>query len=294
MRWLWSRLQSKRRRLEVAAGGHWYILFTIVLGVVAIYSGNNVIYLLESLLLAALILSGVLSEWTVARVELRRELGQAEVGREGRDLLFVENRGFLPLYCVELLEWSESGFAPLGFLLLLPARARIRVRSQQALPARGRHHWRGLAVATSFPFGFARKIRLLEEPGSRIVWPARPELGADANLQRGRPRPELEMAVGEVEELPPWEDVSRVHWPSTARSHALLARPVRPIEHDEEIRFRFTRPGLEMERAISGAAARLRRPTQTLWLFRDEQSVRYTGAVQALDALALLPRAGEA
>ncbi|MGE3263010.1 MAG: DUF58 domain-containing protein [Bacteriovoracia bacterium] len=290
MRWLLSLLHNKHRKLEISVGGRWYLLFTILLGVVAIFSGNNVIYLLESLLLSALILSGVLSELTISRIRLSRELGQAEVGRAGQDFLVAENTGILPLYCVEFLEWTETGEQNLGFALYLPGRRRQRIRSLQAFSTRGKHTWRGFAIATSFPFGFARKLRFVEVPGKRIVWPRRPENESAGLSRSARARPELEVSLGDLEEVGAADDISRVHWPSTARSGRLLARPMRRIESDEEVILHFLRSGPEMEKAISLAAGRLRRATQTLMLYQGKDSRRITGAYPALDALALLPK----
>jgi uncharacterized protein (DUF58 family) len=290
MRWLLSLLHNSNRKLEVSVGGRWYLLFTILLGVVAIFSGNNVIYLLESLLLSALILSGVLSELTISRISITRELGQGEAGAHGQDILVVENHGILPLYCVEYMEWTKRGSELMGFSLYLPSRSRQRMRSQQVFQERGKREWRGLAIATSFPFGFARKIRFVNAPGSRIVWPQRPVNDADSALRSARPRPELEVSLGDLEEVGPADDVSRVHWPSSARSGRLLARPLRRLESDEEIIFHFGRPGSEMEKAISLIAGRLRRATQTLMLYQGKEARRITGALPALDALAMLPK----
>ncbi|MGZ3695488.1 MAG: hypothetical protein ACXWQO_15360 [Bdellovibrionota bacterium] len=292
MRWLLSLFHSSNRKLEVSVGGRWYLLFTILLGVVAIFSGNNVIYLLESLLLSALILSGVLSELTISRVSVKRELGQGEVGRACQDFLLVENHGILPLYCVEYMEWTKQGRDPLGFSLYLPSRSKQRVRSQQVFSERGKHGWQGMAIATSFPFGFARKVRLVSEPGSRIVWPARMESDSAALQKAIRPRPELEVSLGDLEEVSESDDISRVHWPSSARSGKLLARPMRRIDSDEEIIFHFGKPGKEMEKAITLVAGRLCRATQALLLYEGKEAKRITGALPALDALAVLPKEG--
>ena len=54
------------RKLRLTITGRWFVALTILLGVAAIMVGNNVFYLLESFLLGAMILSGVLSEITIA------------------------------------------------------------------------------------------------------------------------------------------------------------------------------------------------------------------------------------
>ncbi len=287
MRWTESLLRSKNRRLELSTGGGWYLVFTLLLGIFAIQSNNNVLYLLESLLLSSLLVSGVLSEWTVSRIQVARLLTQASAGSESADRLLVQNRGWLPLYCVEIGEWDGKNFDSLVFLLLVPGRARLRVRSRQRLQARGKHSFQGLAVATSFPFGLARKLRILEEPGSRIVWPAAIEekLGARPQL----PAEEWDHLLGELEEVPAGSDLQRVHWPSSARTLALYARPLCRLASEEEVRLDWDRPGPELERRICLAAGKLQSHSALVLSHQGEHS-RILGKVRALDALALLPK----
>jgi uncharacterized protein (DUF58 family) len=284
-------LRSKRRFLELSLGGRWYLGFTLALGVVAIYSGNNVIYLLESLLLSALLVSGVLSEISVTRVRVRREIGNAHAGAPAEDVFVVENPGKLPLYCIELGEYAGDRRELTTFLLALPGRSKVRVRSRQVLAGRGRHRWDGLLVATSFPFGFARKTRLLPDPGSRVVWP----WAADAGPLRGREqkatRGELEPVPDEVSPVEPWQDASRVHWLVSARAGELMARPMRWVRPREEIWLPLRAPSPEMEAAISRAAGALVRSRSegVLVLVQRGECQRIENRRRALDALALLP-----
>jgi uncharacterized protein (DUF58 family) len=286
-------LRSKRRQLELSLGGRWYLLFTLALGGAAVYSGNNVIYLLESLLLSALLVSGALSEATIARVRVGRETGNVHAGAAAEDVFVVENLGNFPLYCLELGEYSGARYELTGFLLMLPARATVRVRSRQTLPERGRHRWDGLGVGTSFPFGFARKVRYLPSPGSRRVWPAAAEAGPRRERQTRAERGEHELVAGEVSPVEPWGDASRVHWPISFRAGELLARPVRPTEAREELVLELRHPGPAMEREIrraTGALIRRQAFAPTLVLSSKGERRRIEGRARALDALALLPR----
>lgn len=285
MRWIGSPLQTKNRRLELSVGGRWFLLFTLVLGIVAVRSGNNVIYLLESLLLSSLLFSGVLSELNLSRVRLSRELRQAVAGEAAPDQWCLENLGHLPLYCLEVGEWRGQEFHSLQFLLVLPGKAKIRLRSRQILPSRGRHSWDGLAVATSFPFGFARKIRFLLEPNSRIVWPAGAgRARADAEMDR---QGSWEPVLGELSEAP---DYSRVHWPSTLRAGRPLERPRRPESNERLVRLRLPAPGPEREQKIAEAAAQLFAGGAALLLEDGSASSRVEGSWPGLDVLALLPK----
>lgn len=279
-RWL---LPASQRRIQISTGGKWFLLFTVLLGVAAINSGNNVIYLIESLLLSALLFSGILSEFTVSRARLRRVAAQALAGEPTRDLLVIENRSWFPLYCVEAGEWREGEWATLGFALLVPPRSEARLHSSQVLPRRGRHEWGSLALATSFPFGFARKIRLLGAGGSRIVWP-----GGVASASRGGDRGEWDWESGEIEEVEPWEDISRLHWPTTARSGRPMARTRRRQSAEEEAELDLDSGG-DLEEKIRRASGRLQADARRLAIKEEGRIRKIEGARLALDALALMP-----
>lgn len=283
-------LRSKNRLLELSVGGRWYLGFTVALGVVAIYSGNNVIYLLESLLLSSLLFSGTLSEYSVTRVAVKRITDNIHAGLPGEDVFLVENLGPLPLYCLELGEYRGKTREHSAFLLLLPGRARVRVRSRQLIKSRGRHRWDGLVVSTSFPFGFARKTRFIPDPGSRIVWPARLEDPRAHMREKKSERGEIETVAGELCPVELWQDASRVHWPASARAGELLARPVRWTQPLDEVRLDLREPGPEMERRISVAAAALARRADTLVMIDKGEPRVIQGSRRGLDALALLPK----
>lgn len=283
-------LRSKNRLLELSVGGRWYLAFTVSLGVMAIYSGNNVIYLLESLLLSALLLSGTLSEITLSRLSVRRVEDYIHAGSPGEDVFIVENLGSFPLYCIELGEYRENEREFTAFLLMLPGRSRVRVRSRQLIRTRGRHRWSGLLAATSFPFGFARKIRFIPHSGSRIVWPARLEEKKARPREYAAKRGEIEVSTGELSQVEPWQDASRVHWPSSVRLGELMARPLRWIEPRDEVKLQLRDPGPEMERQISMAAGALTQRADTLVLLNKGEPQVIRGARRGLDALALLPK----
>lgn len=281
-RWL---RPASQRKIEISTGGKWFLLFTVLLGVAAINSGNNVIYLIESLLLSALIFSGILSEFTVSRAQFRRVLSQAVAGEPARDTLLVSNGSWFPLYCVEAGEWRAGKWIPLGFALVVPPRSEIRLNSGQVIPERGRYEWEALAVATSFPFGFARKIRRVFGGGSRIIWPA----AAPAPQARGGDQGEWEWESGEIEEVDSAEDASRLHWPTTARTGRPMARTRRRQSAEEEAEIDLDSAG-DLEEKIRRASGQLRLDARRLAIKEKGHIRKIEGARFSLDTLALLPK----
>ena len=66
---LW-RLLHPRRTIKPTRDGWWCLLVAVGLGVAAINTGNNLLYLLVSALLALVVVSGIVSEQSMRGVHL--------------------------------------------------------------------------------------------------------------------------------------------------------------------------------------------------------------------------------
>lgn len=220
------------RRIEITLAGKWYIALTLGLGIVGITSGNNIIYVIESLLLAGLILSGVLSEQTVSQIDIRLQTRNSAAKQTTADTYVLTNTGSRTLFCVEVGRWEKKKFISEGFISRIGPRASIRVHSDRTYPKRGQYRWDGIAIATGFPFGFAKKIRIIpsHQSSNRIIWP---EVLSDQALRKlaasAKPKSHVgeEFAEGEVRPYQ-WEDDSRnILWAKSLPPHVILMRPRR-------------------------------------------------------------------
>ena len=66
------RLSSSFRKLRFTREGKYYVLLTFGVGLAAINSGNNLLYLILGMLLAFIIASGVLSDVVMANLSIER------------------------------------------------------------------------------------------------------------------------------------------------------------------------------------------------------------------------------
>ncbi|MCM2278173.1 MAG: hypothetical protein NDJ89_08865 [Oligoflexia bacterium] len=207
-----------KRLLRLSVAGRWYVAFTLGLGFAAIASANNALYLIESLLLSAILLSGVLSEKFVHSVELRILRGQAIAGKRVGDLVELTNRGKTPVFCIEICEWQRGQGMPLAYFPRLDPGETLRLPSLQILPLRGRHSWSSLAVVTRYPFGLARKIRLQGVPSERIVWPspATPKSAREPQSPRG--------SDDRIRPFAPGDDFRSIVWTLSSKEPEPLVR----------------------------------------------------------------------
>ena len=181
----WWRPFRPRRTIWPTRDGWWCLLVVIGLGVAAINTGNNLLYLLVSLLLSLIVVSGVLSEQSMRGVHLEAEIPEEIYA--GAPALFgalVQNgKRWLTSYSVTLELLARGGPARFIYVPRLEAGAERFVTWEVTLPARGRHRLAGLRLTTRFPFGlFVKASRVMLE-ADVLVFPAVQPISAEA-LQR--------------------------------------------------------------------------------------------------------------
>jgi uncharacterized protein (DUF58 family) len=202
-------------------------LVAIGLGLTAINTGNNLLYLLESMLLALVIVSGVLSEQSMRRLKLDSMLPEeAYVGRPTLLGARVGNaKRRLASHSIAL-EVADGPVLPLPHL---PAGAERVVTWEHVFSARGRQRLAGLRVTTRFPFGFFVKSGPLQLQGEVLVFPAiepvtlqrsGPAKGEDAPVRRRGRGTDLH----NLREYRDGDDPRLIHWRVSAKSGTTMVR----------------------------------------------------------------------
>ncbi len=295
-----KRFEWKRniRRLEVTTSGKWYIALTIALGVTALATNNNAIYLLESLLLSGLILSGLQSEKHVSSIHVEFIRLQAKAGEPTGDWIIIRNKGRRNLFCLEVCEWNNGKFISLAFFPRIRGKETVRAQSKQEIFSRGMHHWDGFAIATLFPFGFARKIKVVRSPGERIVWPTqikpKKENSDSRTGQQGNRNSEIEVVEGEIRKYEWTDDAKLIVANQSMRGLGEMVRNRRPILKEPEVIFDIRHsPGDEFENRVRKASSSFYKSENAdLILLQSQGRKKITGKQSSLNALALVRAEG--
>src|SRR4051794_32288919 len=162
------------RRLRFSRAGWLFTGGTLVLGLAAVGTGNNLLYLVLGAMLGFITLSGWMSEQMIRRLEVRRRPPRAlTAGTHGRIAYEVRNaKRRLPSLAVEV---GEAGLPGRAWLAALDPGEVATVRAEAGWTRRGVYPLETVTLATSFPFGLFRKERDLELPGEAGGLP-RPDL----------------------------------------------------------------------------------------------------------------------
>jgi len=264
--------------LRPTRAGWCFFAITFCVAFAALNTGNNLLYLVLSLLLAFLVLSGVLSESALRGIEVRRRLPrEAFAGREARVGIEIHNRQRrVPAFAIVAEDCRDHGddrrlekadLVGRTFALRVPGGG-VEQRHYRFIPAtRGAHELAGIRVSTRFPFGLFSKSRVLELPGELLAYPQldrklRPARQVPAGEQdaSGAPRPREGCEVSGLREHHEGDSFRRVHWKSSLRRGELLVREAEDTEqrrYDVRLQTSGQTPGPGFEQRVSEAASQV-------------------------------------
>jgi uncharacterized protein (DUF58 family) len=231
------RLFHPRRTIRPTRDGWWCLLVAVGLGVAAINTGNNLLYLLVSALLALIVVSGILSEQTMRGLHLTG-IGPEEV-YAGQPALFgavlANRKQRLTSYSVtvELLTPGahalESSSRFIYFRRVEAGTERLATW-EETLPRRGRHRLTGVRITTGFPFGLFVKAGRPALADEVLVFPRVRPLTADSLRRLGDAGDAAARRRGRGSDLydlrgyRSGDDPRFIHWRSSAKSDTLMVR----------------------------------------------------------------------
>jgi uncharacterized protein (DUF58 family) len=235
------------------------------LGVAAINTGNNLLYLLCSMLLALVVVSGILSEQTMRGLKVEAIVpDELYAGRPVVVGVSVTNqKRWLTSHSV-IVEVAGTDPPTSFYLPSLAAEARQIVAWPQTMPTRGLHRLPGVRVGTRFPFGLFAKVSRLLVDHQVVVFPAVQLLSREtldalgAAEGAGRRRRGRGHDLHSLRDYRDGDDRRLIHWRSTARTQVLTVRELE-AETAMDTRLRLIGTGAanreRLERGLSEAAS---------------------------------------
>ena len=232
--------------IEPTSGGGVFIVIIIVVGFAAWNTGNNLLFLVFSLLCSTLFVG-----WIAARASLR----DLTVSARFPDHIFAaeaapvivtlrNTKRVLPSFSI-LVEArgpnSDTSENPkrrrkyakrlLAYFTYVPHHAAAEQRVEQLFAKRGHVLIDGFELSTRFPFGFFRRRRRLRARNVDIIVYPKPEVISDElhllPMYAGR-MPSLRRGAGHdlfsLRDYQPQDDLRHIDWKATARSRRLTVR----------------------------------------------------------------------
>ena len=307
----WGRRIFRSRTLRLTTEGIRFLLLTLAVGIAAINTGNNLLYLLLAMMLSLAIVSGLLSEQCLRRLEFHRHLPNILFANQPSTVaLWVANRkSRIPSLSLRLHDVvaGQDLDRQLRLSYLPPQSSRL-LSYPLIVRQRGRYRIEGIRAVTTFPFGLFEKTALYCLDSSVTVCPkiiplaslAIQELNA-LGQHRSLTRQGPGNSLYNLREFRPGDDSRAIHWMTTARTAKLMLKETEAEDQRwATVAVSTVAPAEEdavFEQALSVAASLLDRLLKEGYQVRlvlgDQPAIQASGPeqfIQFLHPLALCER----
>ncbi len=232
------RFFTRLRGVRLTRDGWWFCTAGLCLFFVALNSGNNLLYLLLSLLIALMAVSLILAEASLRGVIPRRQppprLHAGAPFLMGIALRNEKKR--LPSFSIEVEDLCDDKVVDKRcYFLKIPSGRTQQTAYRHSLARRGRYVFSAFRISTKFPFALFRSSRYVEHRSEILVYPALIPLEHWPKALTSAVGDQSVMRLGRrgnfhaLREYRQGDDSRDIHWRSSARRQRLMVR-----EHEVE------------------------------------------------------------
>ena len=224
--------------IRLRISGAVYTLLTVALGVVAINSGNNLLYLVTALMLGYMLASGIAGRHNITGAKAELEVpDEIYAGSPFSAVICLKNPSRSPLHMIEaaIRFEGEDGDPPRAFFGMVPPGAEERREVLLTLPRRGEVQ-AALEVSSVYPFDFFTRFSWNREAAAMVAFPTpleneeAPTAPAEEEREEEQEGATDFTAINDasnVAGIRPYQSgdpMNRVHWKISARTGKLSTR----------------------------------------------------------------------
>ncbi|QAR32841.1 DUF58 domain-containing protein [Geovibrio thiophilus] len=216
--------------IRIKKAGWIYIALCIFMGVGAVNTANNLVYIIVALMLGFMAVSGFFGVADMNR--LRVEISLPDEIYAGRvcpvNVRLVNERRFLPAFLIRihvrgqelLFPFTDTGGETVKF-------------AETVFGSRGRHSIGGMYVSTVFPFNFFVRYKDLSNSADVIVFPAPvpcssgfSDSKSGGQGERETDRKGFDSELMSIRNYSAGDSMRMIHWKATARTGSLKVKEV--------------------------------------------------------------------
>ncbi len=211
-----------------------FLALSIFVGVAALNTGNNLLYLIFGMMLSFIAISGFMSMINLSRIDVGSVTPQNVFALTpiSIKLLITNKKILLPSYSITVEVDKEK-----GFISYLPAKATKKVNIRCFFKHRGWNEIPDIFISTSFPFGFFRKRVLTKTVNEDVlVYPKIDEIDFKESIfnqwsdEKQSVKTGLGSDVRSIRTYQYGDNPKLIHWKSSAKIGELMIREL----HDDE------------------------------------------------------------
>jgi len=224
------RLFKLPRTLKINTSGRYFIGITLAVGLAAINTGNNLLYIILGALLSFVVASGILSNSALKKLRFTRVVPDRVFARTPvlYGISVRNHKKYVPSYLITVADEPVADRP--GFFTVVNAGEAESTVMEAVFPGRGRYTMEELTVTTAFPFGLFTKGMTVNPDDEVLVLP---RIRDDVQL------PEELLAISGDESRSvsgmgeePWNIIEftsgdnprHIHWKSTAKRDEMMKK----------------------------------------------------------------------
>jgi len=230
------------RRVRTTRPGYVFLFLIIAVSGAAFNTGNNLLYLVLAMMLAALLSSFMASEYMIAQIHVTRDPPElVTAGLTFRvSYQFRNDKNLIPSFNVRLSELLGETKVT-AVMAYAAAGQEFMVKSSAIAERRGRIKFHDLNISTTAPFGWFHKSKRVPLAGEIIALPRTDPREVDRDLASalGEERPRRKPGHGDqlfgFRKYVRGDPVKGIHWKTSARSGELMVLE-REAEEERKLR----------------------------------------------------------
>lgn len=226
-------LTLHNRTLQLTREGLGFIMILIGVGLGAINTGNNLLYLILAMCCSFIVVSGILSEMSLKKLSVQGEAPAYLYAREpgALKLKLSNHKKWEPSYSIRIKPThSNKPFTldPEPYLFFIPSGSTLEKPVMLTAQKRGHLKIEACRLTTRFPFGFFYKTKTIPLQIETVIFPAIHPVKLPEQSETGLEGEGIMQPKGEelhaVREFQPGDSLSSVHWKSSAKTGNLRVK----------------------------------------------------------------------
>ena len=218
--------------------GALFVLLIFIISFATFNTGNNLLILVLSFLLASMVVSGIVANLVLYGLKISLSVpDEIHAGQKAVFLVTLHNlKKLFPSFALKLKGEQDKSSGGTDFFIkeksfpYVRASEKVRLSLYCEFGRRGVYSVEGFEVRTTFPFGFFWRGRSLDARGNIIVYPALRDFGrqflhqAELQGQAERNRRGWGNELYNIRNYQSGDNARFVHWKSTAKLNRLMIK----------------------------------------------------------------------
>jgi uncharacterized protein (DUF58 family) len=215
--------------MKITREGKRFILAAVLIGIAAVNTGNNLIYLIFSLMLSFILLAVALLLTNLYGISLEVSLNHPVfAGEQSRVLFTIRNKKQrIPAYSIHI---TAPGVSSPVYCTFVPPKGFVREELKITFSKRGMYSLGDFFIRSGFPFILFEKSMAVKVSGEALVYPALIEVEQVVSEISGLEGPGTGRASGTSHEIHALrefrygDDWRNIHWKATAKASSLMVK----------------------------------------------------------------------